>query len=110
MRLRAKVDANQGDIVRELRRAGCSVVSLAAVGKGVPDLLVGVRGRNYLLEVKDGAKPPSARRLTPDQRQWHLLWAGQVLTVTSAEDALRQIGLIEIIPSVVMIEVKGTIR
>jgi hypothetical protein len=31
------------------------------VGRGVPDLLVGWRGTNLLLEVKDGNKPQSAR-------------------------------------------------
>jgi hypothetical protein len=93
VRRAAKVDANQSEIVTALRRVGCSVQSLAAVGKGVPDLLVGLRSRNYLIEVKDGSKPPSARKLTDDQEQWHRKWAGQVLTVTSAEDALRQLDL-----------------
>ena len=93
MRRAARTDANQTAIVEALRKCGASVQSLAAVGKGVPDLLVGLRSRNYLLEVKDGSKPPSARKLTPDQEQWHLKWAGQVLTVTSAEDALKQLDL-----------------
>lgn len=93
MRRAARTDANQTAIVEALRKCGASVQSLAAVGKGVPDLLVGLRSRNYLLEVKDGSKPPSARKLTPDQEQWHLKWAGQVLTVTSAEDAIDQLGL-----------------
>ena len=93
MRRAAKVDANQAAIVEALRACGASVQSLAAVGKGVPDLLVGLRTRNYLIEVKDGSKPPSARKLTPDQVQWHTKWAGQVLTVTSPEDALRQLDL-----------------
>jgi hypothetical protein len=94
MRRAAKVDANQGEIVAALRACGCSVESLAAVGKGVPDLLVGLRGLNYLLECKDGSKPPSARKLTDAQVEWHKIWAGQVLTVTSAEDALQQLDLI----------------
>jgi hypothetical protein len=93
MRRAARVDQNQAAIVDALRSVGCSVVSLAAVGKGVPDLLVGLRSRNYLLEVKDGNKPPSARKLTEHQEAWHRTWAGQVLTVTSAEDALRQLDL-----------------
>jgi hypothetical protein len=93
MRRAAKVDANQAAIVEALRACGASVQSLAAVGKGVPDLLVGLRTRNYLIEVKDGSKPPSARKLTPDQVQWHTKWAGQVLTVTSPDDALKQLDL-----------------
>ena len=109
MRRAARVDQNQGEIVAALRAAGCSVVSLAAVGKGVPDLLVGLRGTNRLLEVKDGSKPPSARRLTPDQRDWHMTWAGQVLTVTSAQDALEQLGLVNC-AGVAVVELRGVVR
>ena len=64
MRRAAKVDANQTEIVKALRQVGASVQSLAATGKGCPDLLVGIRGLNFLIEVKDGAKPRSDRKLT----------------------------------------------
>ena len=50
--LRARVDRNHAEIVAALRATGCSVTSLARLGKGVPDLLVGCNGRNVLLEVK----------------------------------------------------------
>lgn len=43
MRRAARTDANQTAIVEALRKCGASVQSLAAVGKGVPDLLVGLR-------------------------------------------------------------------
>ena len=93
MRRAAKVDANQGEIVAALRKSGCSVEPLHSVGGGVPDLLVGVPdvgidGINLLMEVKDGAKPPSARKLTPDQVDWHAAWLGQKVVVTSVEEAL----------------------
>lgn len=93
MRRAAKVDGNQAEIVAALRRAGCSVQSLAAIGKGCPDLLVGRAGRNYALEIKDGRKPPSARRLTPDETAWLESWHGQVAVVTSVETALAAVGL-----------------
>ena len=47
----AKVDANQAAIVKVLRQMGASVQPLHTVGQGTPDLLVGIQGRNYLLEV-----------------------------------------------------------
>jgi len=93
MRRNAKVDANQKRMVQALRQAGCSVESLAAVGKGVPDLLVGFRGENYLLEVKDGSNPPSKRRLTPDQVTWHSEWRGQKSVVKNIDEALKAVGL-----------------
>lgn len=88
MRRAAKVDANQALIVGALRACGAAVQSLAAVGKGCPDLLVGFKGRNLLMEVKDGRKPPSDRKLTPDQVEWHAAWAGQIVVVESVEQAL----------------------
>jgi hypothetical protein len=90
MRRAARVDQNQAAIVEALRKCGCSVLSLAAIGKGAPDLLVGHRGVNRLLEVKN---PATRGKLNDLQNAWHLRWAGQVLTVTSPEDALRQLDL-----------------
>lgn len=89
LRRRSKVDDNQSEIVQALRNMGCSVECLHAVGSGVPDLLVGLNGINLLLEVKDGSKPPSARKLTIDQVIWHDEWRGQVQIVKSVEHAIR---------------------
>ncbi len=94
MRRDARVDDNHAEIVRVLRECGMTVESLAAVGGGVPDLLVGWHGRNWLLEVKDGRKVPSARLLTPDQQEWHERWRGQRAVVESPEQALRVLGAI----------------
>lgn len=93
MRRAAKVDDNQAEIVAALRRAGCSVCSLAGVGKGCPDLAVGLRGVTYLLEVKDGSKCPSKRRLTAGEQQWHETWRGHVAVVSSVDEALDAVGL-----------------
>lgn len=89
MRLRARVDDNQKEIVAGLRKMGASVQSIAAMGGGVPDLLVGYRGVNLLLEVKDGRKPPSGRKLTEDEAKWHRNWTGQVVVVECLEDAVE---------------------
>jgi len=89
MRRAAKVDDNQSDIVAVLRKLGASVQPLHAVGQGCPDLLLGYKGKNYLVEVKDGAKPPSARKLTKDQVIWHGKWHGQVVILTSIDDVLN---------------------
>lgn len=90
----ARVDANHNEIVKALRAAGASVQSLADAGDGVPDLLVGFRGRNWILELKDGKKPPSHRRLTAPQIDWHAAWRGDVRTVLSPDEALHVIGVI----------------
>lgn len=85
-RYAARRDANEAAIVSALRSAGCSVLRLDAV-----DLLVGQAGRNYLFEVKDGNKPPSARKLTPLQESILAGWRGQYAVVTSPADALDKL-------------------
>ena len=92
----AKIDANQEAVVTALRAAGATVQSLAGVGKGVPDLLVGFKGQTMLMEVKDGFKPLSARLLTEDQLRWHGAWKGGALAVVDSPDAaLRMIGVLK---------------
>ena len=96
MRRAAKIDANQTQVVLALQAAGATVQSLAAVGQGVPDLLVGFQGKTLLMEVKDGQKPPSARRLTEDQLKWHGAWRrGPLAVVDGVDAALRVLGVLK---------------
>jgi hypothetical protein len=71
IRRAARVDANHGEIVAALRSIGVKVRDLSSVGDGMSDLLCLFRASVYLLEIKDGSKPPSARKLTPDQVKFH---------------------------------------
>ena len=92
MRRAAKVDANHQAIVACFKACGARVLSLAGLGDGVPDLLVEKGGRLILVEVKDGAKPPSARKLTPDQEKWHAEWSGAPVYVV--EDIEQAVGVL----------------
>ena len=87
----ARTDANQTEVTKALRKMGCSVQLLHSVGRGCPDMLVGYKGNNYLLEIKDGDKPESARKLTAEQTIWHYDWRGQVTVVNSAQEAIDTI-------------------
>lgn len=93
MRYAAKTDQNHAEIAAALRAAGATVCDLSRVGGGCPDLLVGGHGINYLLEIKDGKKPPSKRMLNGIQKEWHVRWRGSVSIVTSVDDALAAIGV-----------------
>jgi hypothetical protein len=96
MRKAARVDANHTQVVMALQTAGAAVQSLAAVGQGVPDLLVGFQGKTILMEIKDGQKPPSARRLTEQQLKWHGAWrGGPVAIVDGVDAALRALGVLK---------------
>jgi hypothetical protein len=84
------VDTNQQAIVDDLRRIpGCTVAITSAVGKGFPDLVVGYRGHNLLVELKDPTKPKADQKLTPEQVKFHAEWSGQVLTAYSFMDVLN---------------------
>lgn len=82
---RGKPDANQGEIVEALRGIPeCSVCVLSAVGDGCPDLLIGFRGFNFLVEVKNpettrGEKPETIAR----QAEFKAGWKGQHLRAYS---------------------------
>ena len=83
-----KVDANQKVIVAAFRQMGATVLHLHMVGKGCPDVVIGFNRKNYLVEIKDGDKPPSARKLTPDEVEFHNSWRGQVAVVESVAGAV----------------------
>ncbi len=88
MRRAARIDANQNNIVKALRAAGASV-RVITQGDGIPDLLLGYNGHTLLMEVKDGDKPPSARKLTEAEQKFFDEWKGGSLSiVNSVEEAL----------------------
>lgn len=89
MRYANRIDANQNKIVDALRKAG-AVVRIISQGEGIPDLLVGYHGYTILMEVKDGDKVPSARKLTEAEQKFFDDWRGGMLViVNSVEEALE---------------------
>lgn len=56
-------DANHADIVKVLRAYGAYVIDIAGV-KNAFDILVAHKGRLFCVEIKDGDKTPSQRKLT----------------------------------------------
>ena len=92
MRRAARTDANKAEIVAALREAGATVWDL----KLPVDLLIGYAGKTLLAELKDGKKPPSARKLTPLQASFMATWTGgPVVTVNDVEGALRALKVLE---------------
>lgn len=92
MRRKAKVDANQENIVSSLRKIpGLKVRVTSQVGEGFPDIIIGYKKRNWLIELKDGNKPKSAQKLTPAQVQFMEEWQGQVDVCNCLDDVLKLI-------------------
>lgn len=110
-----KIDGNHAAIVKALRAAGVYVVSLAALGNGVPDLLCSYNGRGVrmmaLMEVKlphspylRGGKGGKRERQSHDmdpqagftdaEKKFHAEWPGPpIFTVRSEAEALGVFGL-----------------
>ena len=89
MRYANRIDANQNKIVDALRDAG-AYVRIISQGDGIPDLLVGYKGYTILMEVKDGDKVPSARKLTEAEQKFFNEWEGGLLVVVnSVQEALE---------------------
>ena len=88
-----RVDGNQADVVKWLRKNGATVQQTSDLGDGCPDLLVGYRGKNFLLELKDDAQPVRFRKLTPDEKKWHARWKGSVVVVENALEACKAVGM-----------------
>ena len=92
MRRAARRDANEGDIIKAMRAEGAYVKVIN--DEGLFDLLVAYTGpsgleHTLLIEVKDGAKPPSARRLTDAEAKFHEEWPlSNLFIIISAEHAV----------------------
>jgi hypothetical protein len=84
-------DANEPEIVAALTKIGATVMRIDTPA----DLLVGYRGRTFLLEVK---LPPGPRggtshsKLTPDQVTFERDWAGQYDVARTVHEAFDAIG------------------
>jgi hypothetical protein len=81
-------DSNHSEIRDAFRERGFSVRDTHMVGDGFPDIVVGRYGLNYLVEIKDGEKSPSKRKLTPDEHKFQDNWLGQYCVVESIDDVM----------------------
>ena len=77
----AKVDSNQSQIVRDLRKAGFSVEL------NHDDILVGHQGKTYWFELKAGPKS----RLKDSQKKLLAEWKGHYAIVWTTEMILEEI-------------------
>lgn len=88
-----RIDANQGEVVSALRRAEFNVVITSGVHKGFPDIVVSTFALGFgpycvLMEIKDGRKPESARKLTDDQMKFARRYLGPLVVVYSPAEAV----------------------
>ena len=90
VRLAPRLDRNHHEIAEALlEHPQVTVINLAGVHCGVPDLLVGIAGKTFLCELKDGEKSLSRQALTPDQRRFIERWEGTPVVILNSADQAR---------------------
>ena len=83
-----RTDANHDEIRQAFRDRGFSWLDTFALGDGFPDGCIGKYGINCLIEVKDGSKFPSQRRLSDDELKLHSNFQGWIEVVESIADVI----------------------
>jgi hypothetical protein len=65
------------------------------MGRGAPDLILGYRNENFMIELKDGNKTKSQQKLTPDEVQFQEKWNGNYAVCNSIEQILILIDYVD---------------
>jgi Holliday junction resolvase len=84
-----KVDDNQKEVVKAFRDLGWSVLDIHIVGKGAPDIICGKHGFNIMVEIKDGKKSPSQRKLNDKEEKFFSEWRGSIVIVENIGDVIE---------------------
>ena len=87
--LKGRIDTNQPEIIKCFEKLGMSVAATSDLGDGFPDIVVAFGKVTVLVEIKDGAKPPSKRKLTTDEQVFKNRWQGWYEIVESTPQAVK---------------------
>jgi hypothetical protein len=84
----ARTDDNQPEVVKEFRRLGWCVLIISQL-KNCCDIMVSKGGVTIAVEIKDGSKPPSARKLSKGEQEFKDNWLGRWELVESIDDVIN---------------------
>lgn len=84
----AKTDANHAEIVAHFRSHGWSVLNVSQL-KHCCDIFVSKGGETIAIEIKDGSKIPSARKLTEGEKKFKRCWQGKYAVIENTEEVDR---------------------
>ena len=83
----AKVDDNQKEVVALFRKLGWTVLITSQL-KNCIDIVVSKGGRTIAVEIKDGTKIPSKRKLSEGELKFKDSWRGEYALVICNEDVI----------------------
>lgn len=84
----AKKDANHVEVVSLFRKLGWYVLDVGQL-KNCCDLIVAKDGCGIAVEIKDGSKPPSARKLSEGEQKFKDEWLGVWRLIENDNDVLK---------------------
>jgi len=84
--LRNRIDSNQTELIKHFKSFGCSVLNISSL-KNCCDAIISLHGRSIFIEIKDGKKVPSARKLTEGELKFKAETLGAWRLVESIKDA-----------------------
>lgn len=84
----AKTDDNQKEVVSLFRKLGWYVLIVSQL-KNCCDIIVSKNGFTLAVEIKDGKKPPSARKLSEGEQRFKDEWLGEWRLVENDDDVLK---------------------
>lgn len=84
----AKTDDNQKEVVALFRKLGWCVLIVSQL-KNCCDIIVSKDGVTIAIEIKDGKKPPSARKLSKGELDFKNEWLGEWRLVETESDVLE---------------------
>lgn len=84
MRRIAKIDDNHKEIADAFRAHGFSVLSLAALGGGVPDMLCSRGYVSFLVEAKT-----EKGKVLDCQKKFLAKWGGRIFVIRSVDEAIE---------------------
>ena len=83
----ARIDDNQKEVVALFRKLGWTVLIISQL-KNCCDIIVSKSGRTVAIEIKDGSKPPSARKLSEGEIKFRDAWQGDYSLVICNDDVI----------------------
>jgi hypothetical protein len=87
MRRAARTDSNQHELVQAMRKIGAKVYHV----RKPLDLLVGYRGENILMEVKNPEKKGHADEFTKEETDFIATWPGRIAICYTIDEAIAAV-------------------
>jgi hypothetical protein len=85
MRRANRRDSNHREVINEFEKLGWEVLDIADL-KNCCDIVAAVNNITICVEIKDGSKPPSQRKLTSGEDAFMKRWKGLWFKVETLDD------------------------